>query len=463
MLTKLSCKNFRSIGNDPLTLDLIASPWIKMHPDHVRTSSNARVLRNAAIYGANAAGKSTIVRALGFMKASVVGGSLPQNTLREYCRSGKGLSRDESVFEVQFSSGNRVFDYGFSCILSQYAVTSEWLYALGEKPSLLFQRERDGSVELGDNVKERASDNDLTRFDVYSEDFQNQAKANPAALFLSSVSDGKQFAGDSPLSSFEQARNWFVDSLLIMGANQPSPTSDFYSNDKTLSEVADVLASFDTGIDSLSKKAISLDELERYVDFGTAVAIRQLLQQNFQASNNGKIALTIRSGDAFVGIEREYAKEPTLTVLEIGHQGSAYNFEFNDESDGTKRLFDFMDILFTRRKDAVFVIDEIDRSLHPMLTRQLVELFNRVHSGNDCQLLFTTHENDIMSFDCFRKDEIWFVDRNDQGVSRLYSLDDFNEVRTDSRLSKRYLEGRYGGLPVLSMGKALATFGKDAM
>lgn len=90
------------------------------------------------------------------------------------------------------------------------------------------------------------------------------------------------------------------------------------------------------------------------------------------------------------------------------------------ESDGTKRLSDFMDILFTKRRDTVFVVDELDRSLYPMLMAQIVKLFADVHANDRCQLVFTTHENDTMTDELFRRDEIWLVDRSEDGTPVLY-------------------------------------------
>lgn len=120
-----------------------------------------------------------------------------------------------------------------------------------------------------------------------------------------------------------------------------------------------------------------------------------------------------------------------------------------------------MDLLFTKSKDRVFVVDELNRNFHPMLTQHLVELFNEVHADDDCQLVFTTHENDIMSYRYFRRDEIWFVERGEEGLTRLYPLDQFasGDARSDARLGKRYLEGRYGGVPVIKLSRARAALG----
>ena len=126
-----------------------------------------------------------------------------------------------------------------------------------------------------------------------------------------------------------------------------------------------------------------------------------------------------------------------------------YDFGFEDESDGTRRLFDLLDMLLTETEDVVFVVDELERSLHPKLTQHFLELFSDVHKDRRVQLLFTTHESSIMDQELFRRDEIWFVERSGDNNSTLYSLDRFKE-RYDKVLSKAYLEGRYGAIPVFS-------------
>ena len=131
------------------------------------------------------------------------------------------------------------------------------------------------------------------------------------------------------------------------------------------------------------------------------------------------------------------------------HGRSAFDFSFVDESDGTKRLFDLVDMLLTDRPDTVFVVDELERSLHPKLTEHFLEMFMEAHEGVRMQLVFTTHEDTIMDQRLFRRDEIWFVERDADNASKIYSLDRFKE-RYDKKLSKAYLEGRYGAIPVFS-------------
>lgn len=458
MLSKFLLQNFRSFGEEPLVLDMVSEHGVKSHAAHVcRPVESLRVLRNAAIYGANAAGKSTIVHGLSFMKAAVLGGMLPQGALNQYCRAGAGYADKDSTFEIQFTSNGRAYDYGFTCSLKRYAVNSEWLYELGSsQPKVLFRRDDGSQIELGAELDQRLTAAEKTRFEIYRDDFISTLRDNAALLFLPAIGVGKQYDAGSGFAAFATACNWFTGQLQVMGAGQPSPTSEFYSSSKTLDDVARVLGALDTGISGLSKREISLDDLEKYVDFGVAMTVRQFLAAPATPGNSAPLALTVRTGASFIGVEKAVGKEPKLTVLDIRHKGSSYGFDFGEESDGTKRLFDFMDFLFSRRNDCVFVVDEIDRSLHPMLTEKLIELFNEVHKADLSQLIFTTHESGLMDFAYFLKDEIWFVDRDGRGESHLYSLADFDGVRSDARLAKNYLNRRYGGVPVLEMGEALA-------
>ena len=106
-------------------------------------------------------------------------------------------------------------------------------------------------------------------------------------------------------------------------------------------------------------------------------------------------------------------------------------------------------MLLPESKNTVFVMDELERSFHPKLTEQFLKLFTKIHENDDVQLIFTTHESTIMRQDLFRRDEIWFVDKGSENTSKIYSLDRFKE-RYDKTISKSYLDGRYGAVPIFS-------------
>ncbi len=459
MLIRFSFKNFKSVGLEPVTLEMVSSAKVRKLKGHICASSKeTKVLRNAVIYGGNAAGKSSLYKAFAFMKVAVLGGGLPQDGIREYCRCGAGHAEDESTFDIQFEVEGKVFDYGFSCVLSRMHVTSEWLYSLDGGAKALFLRDDATSVEYG-GLRESADNADAARLEVYAADFcHDQSESMGSGLFLSYIGKGRSFSSDSALDVFRKVFTWFDAGIETIGVNQRASSTEYYTESSTLDQVAEVLSSFDTGINGLCKEEVGIDELDKIVPPEIRFTITELLKANAPRRDGDKFGLTIRNENFFVGIERKGADEPKATVLRTRHGGSLLTFDFQDESDGTRRLFDFMDILFTQSEDKVFVIDELNRSFHPMLTQRLVELFNQVHANDDCQLVFTTHENDIMSYEYFRRDEIWFVERDEEGLSRLYPLDNFatDEARSDARLNKKYLEGRYGGVPVIDLSRARA-------
>ena len=166
-----------------------------------------------------------------------------------------------------------------------------------------------------------------------------------------------------------------------------------------------------------------------------------------EEQENSSFRMTMRSNENFFNIEVKGDLEPKVTTIRLNHIRSFYDFGFEEESDGTRRLFDLMDMLLNKREDVLYVVDELERSLHPKLTKHFLQMFMELHKEKRMQLLFTTHESSIMDQSIFRRDEIWFIERNAENVSVIYSLDRFKE-RYDKVLSKAYLEGRYGAIPV---------------
>lgn len=153
----------------------------------------------------NAAGKTTVVAALSFMKAAVLEGSLPQGAIRDCCRCGKGHKNEETVFDIQFQIDGQAYDYGFGCLLADLKITSEWLHALGAESKLLFQRDEAESMDCT-GMEDGASDSDRMRLDVYRDDFLHKGASGLGSdLFLSAMNAGRSFPQESPLSASHRA------------------------------------------------------------------------------------------------------------------------------------------------------------------------------------------------------------------------------------------------------------------
>lgn len=459
MLIRFSVKNFRSFGQNDMTLNMVSSSKIQKHRDHIcKTDLPIKILRNAVIYGANAAGKSNLVKALYFFVESVKNGGLPNGISKEFCRTCQDNAHEETIFDIQIEVDGRCFDYGFSCLLESSSIKSEWLYLLKERKDSerLFER----NTESGINLFVNEDDDDIKRFEVYRDDFVNSVGLASSKLFLSNLNDGKSFSGESSLGFFSQVYKWFESNVRIFSVGMLSPNWNFYL-ESSLEDVGELLASFDTGITGLKKVSVPIDELSNHVPSALLIDLKRAFDQAEVADEKRVLGATVRSEDLFFGLSKNAKGEIEATMMKIHHGRSPFEYDYGDESDGTKRLFDFVDLILDSHEDTTYIVDELSLSLHPLLTQHIIELFNKAHKDDECQLIFTTHENDIMSFDYFRRDEIWFVERNSEGESVLYPLDKFvDTVRSDTRASKNYMEGRYGGIPVLSLDRSLAAIGE---
>lgn len=441
MLVKISVENFKSFDQKE-ELSMISSNKIRGNKSHRVKIKQTQLLKNAVVYGANASGKSNLVAAFAFIKRALLEG-LPIGSANDFCRNKEANKTRESVFELQFTVGKTFYAYGFSAILSQRKITGEWLYELLQDGGArqLFEREEGKAPVLGGATKITASEKN--RFAIYSEDFVGQKDR----LFLSEMNRGKSFDPDSHLSFFHETFNWIINNIVVVKPNIGVSNTDAYRNAKSLENVSALIRTFDTGVTDIKTRRITLDEMNKMIPVEVVQSIFAHINLIRTTANPSVIQTTWRVDGGFFNIRIEGNSEPEITTLVLKHGSSTFDFNYMDESDGTKRLLDLIDMLLTDRPDSVFVVDELERSLHPKLTERFLKLFMEASDRAPMQLVFTTHEDSIMDQSLFRRDEIWFVERNAEDSSKIYSLDRFKE-RYDKKLSKSYLEGRYGAIPV---------------
>ncbi|MGN0466399.1 MAG: ATP/GTP-binding protein [Lachnospiraceae bacterium] len=441
MLIKISVENFKSFDKQE-ELSMLSSSKIQDNKSHRLKIKQTNLLKNAVVYGANASGKSNLVITIGFIKKVLMEG-LPVNSVNDFCRNKEENKNRESVFELQFTVEDKFYAYGFSAVLSQRKITEEWMYELMQDGSAhnLFLREGSNAPVLGDGVNPTAAEKN--RFAVYSEDFAG----HDAQLFLTEMNRGKKYAPNSKLLFFLQTFNWIINNIIVINPSIGISNTDAYYSAESLESISKLIQTFDTGVSEIKTKVITVEEMGKMIPAEVLSDIFVHLKKQMQMTNLPKIQMTWRIDDGFFNIRIKENSEPEITTLVLKHGKSIFDFNFAEESDGTKRLFDLIDMLMTKRQDTVFVVDELERSLHPKLTEHFLKLFMEVHNGVRMQLIFTTHEDTIMDQKLFRRDEIWFVERDADNASKIYSLDRFKE-RYDKKLSKAYLEGRYGAIPV---------------
>lgn len=441
MLIRISVENFKSFDQKE-ELSMISSSKMQGNKTHRMKIKQTQLLKNAVVYGANASGKSNLVAAFAFIETVLMEG-IPVGSGNDFCRNKEGNKTRESVFELQFTVGDTFYAYGFSAILSQRRITEEWLYELMQDGSAhqLFLRKGGNAPVLGEVVSLSAAEKN--RFAVYAEDFSE----NETHLFLAEMNRGKKYVKNSKLMFFVQAFGWIINNIIVINPNMGISNTEAYYNEESLENISKLVQTFDTGITDIKTRQITVDEMSKMIPAEVVNGIFVHLKAQMQVTNLSSIHMTWRVEGGFFNIRIEENSEPEITTLVLKHGNSVFDFNFVEESDGTKRLFDLIDMLLTDRPDAVFVVDELERSLHPKLTEHFLKLFMEAHDGIRMQLVFTTHEDTIMDQSLFRRDEIWFVERDADNASKIYSLDRFKE-RYDKKLSKAYLEGRYGAIPV---------------
>lgn len=441
MLINMKVENFKSFEN-ATELSMICSSKIRKKKEDRVIIKRTRLLKYGVIYGANASGKTNLVEFFRFFQRCMKRG-LTTESSQLFCKNRKENRNKDSSFELQISVGDDFYAYGFSAILNDSLITGEWLYKLNPSGTaeLLFEREAAGKVSLGESVKLDLTEG--TKFKVYAEDFEG----NTTRLFLSEMNQGKKYTEDSRLLFFQKIYQWLTRNILIISPDMPVNTLLYCYEKSSMQKINELIRTFDTGISQLEIENISMEKLEEMLPQEVYKGVmRRIHEQSIEEKN---MFLTMRSDRSFFTIIMRNGEEPIITTLKIRHEKSFYDFRYEEESDGTRRLFDLMDMLLNQEEDVVYIVDELERSLHPKLTEHFLKLFRGAHEEDRTQLLFTTHESALMDQTIFRRDEIWFVERNVEGNSTIYSLDRFKE-RYDKALSKAYLEGRYGVIPVFS-------------
>lgn len=444
MLTKIMVENFKSFdGQTELTM--VSSSKIRTKSDHrIKIGSNTRLLKHAVIYGANASGKSNLVDFMRFLKSTVKMG-LPVWSTKYFCRNNKENENRDSTFEIQMEINGKFYAYGFTARLSERWMTGEWLYELHQNGSsrCIFERESNSKPVLDSSVS--LSTEEKRRFDTYAADFED----NIADLFLTEMNRGKKIAKDSNLQIFKTVYNWIVSHIVIVTPNSRVTDFKYYYEGDSLALINSLISTFDTGVSNVRIEEIDMGELAKMLPKPIFDDIMEKIKKNMSETGKQTFRMSGRSDTNFFNIEQKGSEEPRITTIKLRHGKSIYDFDFEDESDGTRRLFDLMDMLLMKDDDVVYIVDELERSLHPKLTEHFMELFSERYKQHKIQLIFTTHESAIMDQELFRRDEIWFIERDENNNSKIYSLDHFKE-RYDKKLSKAYLEGRYGAIPVFN-------------
>ena len=438
MLLKYIVDNFKSIGH---------SVEFSMFPTEIDTDERFlktiktkagewKILCRSGFFGPNASGKSSFIESLAFARNFIINGQ----------KSGKGTGVNQfkgqfeelnniSMFQFMFYLDNEVYEYGFS--LDRQQVYEEWLMILTENDMVpLFTRATDtlGRTQI-DIEQQFGQEKERRLAEALKEGIQENQKNQ---LFLYKLYD-------NGIKTAEDIVSWFKNLQIIFPKTKVKGLPlRLQQDDDFRTFIAESLKNLDTGVFNLS---IASDEMD-FHEFAEKVDLPKELIEEIEEMKSGIVNL---KGKYFIFAEGKKSRTVMIQIkFEHYLNKRIVPFNMEDESDGTQRLLDLLPILFAMKEGnpSIYCVDEIDRSLHTKLSQYLLnEFINNCDETNN-QIIFTAHDVNLINLDNFRKDEIWFIEKNDLGESKLKPLSDFNLQNGQDAL-KAYLSGRFGAIPMI--------------
>jgi len=441
MLLEFQVENYLSFKETAVISMLAASSIKKDLPDAIVSTGKYKILKSAAIFGANASGKSNFLKAIRFMKhfifesakESRIGEDIKVANFRLNSSCDERPSTFEMTFIIKdFNYNNEtkdvVFRYGFQ--VDKKRVRNEWLFArFTSQESKLFIRTED-DIQIGE------------KFPEGKQLYKTTGKIRETSLFLSQIYSLK---GKNAYLT-HSIINWYLklqDISAMSDHNFLNITADLMSDKETKEKILEALCYADICIDDIvvKKKEVVLSEIPPEVK-----AIMKIKSEEMDSGMFFTMSIN--------AIRKKYNDKKEV----VGEE--SFDFE-REESNGSQKFFALIGpILDVLKKGMVLVIDEIDARLHPSLCEVLISLFNSKSTNlNNAQLIFATHNSLIMNNKTLRRDQIYFSEKNKYGESVLYSLFDYKKVRNDASYDKDYLMGKYGGTPYLGDFESLLTKG----
>lgn len=443
MLIEFNVRNYLSFKQN-MTLSLRASNPIKELEGDKNELNNVfydfdgktKYLKSAVLYGANGSGKSNLVSAIGFFRDFILKSSNDRQADDEIKTIPFLFSSETdtapSSFEIVFTIERSRYRYGFEA--TNKIVTAEWLFVLdsakSNKESNYFTR------ELGD-------------IDVNTRKFKEgkgiETKTRSNALFLSTVA---QLNGEISI----RIQNWFKNNLnIISGLHDIATryTANRLQKDPTFrKKLIDFIRLINLGIEDIRIEEKEFESLFQQLDppkkekdeklYSLISELQKEIQQ--RAKTNAEIKeITINA------YHKKY--DQALKYIED------FALDFSLESEGTQKLFSLLGPWFeTLEKGEVLIVDELDARLHTKLTSELLKIFHSKINNKNAQLIFASHDTNLLRSELFRRDQIWFTEKNSIGATDLYSLVEYRinqatSVRNDASFEKDYLIGKYGAIP----------------
>ncbi|EPD28994.1 hypothetical protein SAMN05444420_102288 [Capnocytophaga granulosa] len=411
-------------------------------PHHKKHCNGVDFLRLSAIYGANASGKSNFVRAIGLLQNIVKKGKIIDEVSDYKFKLSKEALTKPISLAIELLSNSKMY---------YYTLTFDQKKILNETLVETFKDKEDRIVF------ERSLTNERQEIPF----IESQVKNEKERMFLELLSD-KLLSKDELLLTFltqkypneyadiDNVFEWFSDVLIVLNSNFKirGIAHKFDTDDSTTMFANAFIPTLGTGIQKIDiqkREIVGQGNEMNYLKDNIKNDQEQLFT-NTNPDTGEEITFVMEENDKI------FAKR--IFTEHLDKEGHKVFFPFGWESDGTKRLLEYTPLINgVINAEVVFVVDEIERSIHPMMIKELIRKISSDTSAQG-QLIFTTHESCLLDQEILRTDEIWFTQKDKGGATHMYSLSDFN-ISNTANIEDGYLNGRYGGIPFLSNLKEL--------
>lgn len=427
MLISFSVENWQSF-REKATLSLVASKE-EQHKERIYKPDKfkLRLLPTAAIYGANASGKTKFFKALLFAQQFILSISQPDTLIPiEYFKLDPACANQPSNFTFELLINDSLYEFSFS-VTQQKVIEEKLIQIFPYSQKTIYDR------QLGES-------NIFSALGIKSEELQR------LKFVFQGTRDNQLFLTNSVYQNieiFKPIYNWFKENLVLI-----SPMTSFGRFDQLINKdhhlhtsVNNTLFQLDTGITRLGSEEIPTMNLPLSPDITNKILEGQSI-----------IAKSLDGDKRFIVSRKEGAlKIEKLVAYHKGFTQEEIPFNLDEESAGTLRVIDLLPGFFdltNKKQSKTYFIDELDRCLHTLLTYKLLEIYlSSCTEQNGSQLIFTTHDVLLMDQELLRRDEIWIAEKDEKGCSTLISLAEYKGIRYDKDIRKSYLQGRFGGIP----------------
>lgn len=421
--------------------------------EHLSVLRYSRTLKFAAMYGANAAGKSNFIKAMNFSRNVIVkNGNIPSGYSTSYNRAIPDNAKKPSTFQFEILLGKKRYIYGFSILLTSLSIEREWLYENTNTKKPIFIRSFDTETTLNLPLKGDAE----KRVNFYFDDIKDDHET----LFLSEMNRKKDeiYKEADSITFLRDIYNWFSKKLIFIYPKEEDPDRYSFTLSTDKNALFDKLRTFGLDTTDYRYEQTSLEKvlgaIPEEVRKDIMADIEQSLVKTRRDEMTGEQSGFLLIGKDLYSLGLDNNDMLLVQVVKIQH-GNLGEYLLSEESDGTRRILELVEVLLSDDNDTTYVIDEIDRSMHPLLTEAFISEYLSKIAERSTQLIVTTHESRLLNTNRLRRDEIWFAERNN-GATEIWRFDQMEDTedtgslaRGDIRIENAYLNNRYGGVPKL--------------